>query len=120
MLGKRPLDLEALRTVLKADLLAIFGTKTIGHAACNIMAGAQRIFGAATASRSRKILLRIIAFAASMKDRFRAIDRAGATCFARHKIQFFEDNDVCADACTAFLQTYFRHERITFHGFTDA
>lgn len=111
--GVGALLLQALNTMLQAALLAIFSAQNIRQATRNIMARAQGILCAATASRRCTILLRIIAFAASMQKGLRAINRACATCLARYQIQLFQHNNMCTNTCTAALQTILRHERIT-------
>ncbi len=90
--------------MLKANLRAINGALNIRYATRSIMARAKGILGAAAASRRRTILLRIIAFAKSMKDRLSAIERASADRLARDKIKLLKNENLSDNTSTALLK----------------
>src|SRR5580704_13683343 len=65
--------LRTLGAVERTALLAVFDALGVEHAANNVIAHARKIFDAAAADQDHAVLLKIVALARNIRQRFEAV-----------------------------------------------
>src|SRR3954469_8784236 len=103
---------RTLGAVERTTLLAVLDALGVEHAADDVVAHARKVLDAAAADQDHAVLLKIVALARNIGQRFEAVGEANLRHLAQRRVRLFRGRRIDAGADGALLRAVLKRRNL--------